>query len=133
MTEQTEAAEVARVVFDAFYGDFAHWGDRSTTALRMAHDRAEHVAAELAAHTAAAEARGAGRVLALLARVLDERRIRHDHAYPMEVGPHHCGGCDLETALAAARAAAMTISSEKSSSLATRVPQDESQHTGGGS
>lgn len=32
----------------------------------------------------------------LLRRVLDERRIRHDHAYPMELGPHHCDGCDLE-------------------------------------
>lgn len=32
----------------------------------------------------------------LLHRALDEKRIRHDHAYPMEIGPHHCAGCDLE-------------------------------------
>lgn len=26
-------------------------------------------------------------------------RIRHDHAYPYEIGPHHCEGCDLEIAI----------------------------------
>jgi hypothetical protein len=30
-----------------------------------------------------------------------ERRIRHDHGYPMEVGAHHCEGCDLEAAIRA--------------------------------
>lgn len=39
--------------------------------------------------------------LALLRRVLDENRIRHDHGYPMEVGPHHCQACDLEAAIRA--------------------------------
>lgn len=33
-------------------------------------------------------------------------RVRHDHAYPMEISsvdnPHHCPGCDLETGLRAA-------------------------------
>lgn len=29
-------------------------------------------------------------------------RIRHDHAYPMEVGPHHCEGCEVEADLRAA-------------------------------
>lgn len=32
---------------------------------------------------------------ALLQRVLDDNRVRHDHGYPVEVGPHRCGGCDL--------------------------------------
>lgn len=36
-------------------------------------------------------------VLALVARASE--RIRHDHAYPMEVGPHHCEGCVLEVDL----------------------------------
>lgn len=35
---------------------------------------------------------------ALLRRAHD--RIRHDHAYPMEVGPHHCDGCDLRDEIA---------------------------------
>lgn len=35
----------------------------------------------------------------LLRRVLDEKRIRHDHGYPVEVGPHHCAGCDLIEAI----------------------------------
>lgn len=25
--------------------------------------------------------------------------VRHDHAYPMEVGPHHCAGCDIRDRL----------------------------------
>lgn len=32
----------------------------------------------------------------LLERVIEENRIRHDHAYPMEFGDHHCAGCDLQ-------------------------------------
>lgn len=31
----------------------------------------------------------------LLQRVINEKRIRHDQAYPIEAGPHHCEGCVL--------------------------------------
>lgn len=48
---------------------------------------------------AAARAEGARDMRTILARC--ETRIRHDHAYPMEVGPHHCDGCDLEADLRA--------------------------------
>lgn len=41
----------------------------------------------------------AERAEALIHRVLTENRIRHDHAYPMEIGDHHCAGCDLEAEL----------------------------------
>lgn len=41
------------------------------------------------------------RLAALIAKVAAGKRIRHDHMYPMEVGPHHCGGCDIEAEIAA--------------------------------
>jgi hypothetical protein len=59
----------------------------------------------LAARLAEVEAQAA-KDRALIRRVLTEKRIRHDHAYPMELGPHHCDGCDLIDDLRAAVAAA---------------------------
>lgn len=41
------------------------------------------------------------KAIALLKRVLVEKRVRHDHAWAMEFGPHHCAGCDLEAAIRA--------------------------------
>lgn len=42
-----------------------------------------------------------------LRRLLERcaERVRHDHAYPMEFGPHHCDGCDLKADLRQALAA----------------------------
>lgn len=74
--------------------------ERATGAERAA---AEEVALDAAGLLAQRDLTAAVEALAtLLRRVLDEDRIRHDHAYPMELGPHHCDGCDLIDALRAA-------------------------------
>lgn len=57
------------------------------------------VEAIVAAREAAARAEVLAEVEALVLRCV--KRVRHDHAYPMEVGPHHCDGCDLEADLRA--------------------------------
>lgn len=53
----------------------------------------------VAARVAAERERVLAPTLPLVERALG--RVRHDHAYPMEVGPHHCAGCDLEADLRA--------------------------------
>lgn len=49
-------------------------------------------------------------------------RIRHDHAYPMEVGPHHCDGCDLEAKIKAALPT--VIPSDVGNSTSSVVPPE---------
>lgn len=78
--------------------------ERLTAELRAAEIRWQDKDRE---RTAEREARLAAeaqieQVKALLARVIAEKRIRHDHAYPMEIGPHHCDGCDLQDDIDAA-------------------------------
>jgi hypothetical protein len=69
----------------------------------------------LTAHTAAAEARGAERGARAVVKAVEAY-------YQNDAGSHAGYG------RAARGAAAVTTSSAKSSDLATRVPQDESQH-----
>lgn len=61
---------------------------------QVRHGRTHWVRAEKA-EAALAELRA--KVEALLA----DKRIRHNHAYPMEIGAHHCPSCDLEDELRA--------------------------------
>jgi hypothetical protein len=114
MEKQTEHAEMEALT-DMLAESLGHIrGAHDDTCQRCREIRtaAESLTPRLAADRAAAEARGAKAVLDAVEGLLSGHwRPRGD-------------------ILAAARAAAMTISSEESSSLATRVPQDESQRRG---
>ena len=144
MTEQTDAAEeLARMIDSQIDGTIVSRAEHDPNCpgggpecarlcpvrVQDYGDTTDLAAAILASdwyrqQIAAAEVRGAQAVLAAVEAV-----PRH-HLIPGFEEACVCDGCEVRRAARAA--AAVTTSSAKSSDLATRVPQDESQRAAGG-